>query len=272
MSTIKVGNASVIALLDVPFAFPYSAFFPSIPIDKFSDYRKMYPRSDQGDDFATNAQAFVIRSAGQTILVDTGIGPGPIGVANGVSGRLIDDMRARGVEPDSIDTVVFTHIHFDHTGWSVRDGKPMFTKARYLAPEADWKLLGTGAAGFPDPSAVKPLEDAGVLQLVSGEKQLTPEVTTLPTPGHTPGHQSIVIASAGERAFVTGDVAHHPAQANETDWNSGFDLDPATAAATRRRVMERLEQEGALGVFGHFPSPGMGRLVREGGKRVFRAL
>jgi len=272
MSSVRVGNVEIIVLLDLSFAFPYSAFFPAVPADKWPPYRAMYPRSDQGDNFATNGQGFVVRSAGRTLLIDTGLGPGPHAMAGGAAGNLMADLQAKGVTPEDIDTVVFTHLHFDHTGWALRDGKPAFAKARYLAPEADWKLLGTGAAGFPEPDQIKPLEAAGVLELVSGEKALTPELTTLPTPGHTPGHQSIVIASAGERAFIAGDVAHHPAQMEETAWNSGFDADGATAAATRRRVMERLEQEGSIAAFGHFPHPGTGRVVRDGGRRIFRAL
>ena len=108
--------------------------------------------------------------------------------------------------------------------------------------------------------------------MVSGERIVSPEVTIVPTPGHTPGHQSVIVASAGQRAFIAGDVAHNPAQANETEWNAGADGDGPLAAATRKRVMERLEQDGSVAVFGHFPAPGFGRLVREGGRRIFREL
>ncbi len=267
-----VGNAEIIALLDLPLAFPYNVFFPTISADKWPDYRKMYPRSNAEENFATNAQAFIVRSGGRTLLIDCGVGPGPHEGLGGWRGSLEEDMGSAGVSPEQIDTVVFTHLHFDHTGWALHEKNPRFTNARYIAPEEDFKLLGKGMAGFPEPEAVTPLQDAGRLDLVSGEKTLTPEITTLPTPGHTPGHQSIVIVSAGQRAIITGDIAHHPAQVQETEWNSGFDSDPGTAAATRGRVMERLERDGALAVLGHFPHPGMGRIVREGGKRIFRAL
>ena len=94
----------------------------------------------------------------------------------------------------------------------------------------------------------------------------------IPTPGHTPGHQSFVIASAGERALILGDVAHHPAQSEETVWSPSFDSDGSLSAETRREVMERLEADGDLVAACHFPAPGFGHIVRVEGKRTFRAL
>ena len=111
-----------------------------------------------------------------------------------------------------------------------------------------------------------------MLDLVSGEREITPELSLLPTPGHTPGHQSIVISSAGERAFILGDVSHHPAQLQETEWNAGADMDGPKAASTRKAIAERLEADGSLVAACHYPEPGLGHIVRAGGKRVFHAL
>jgi glyoxylase-like metal-dependent hydrolase (beta-lactamase superfamily II) len=272
VTSVKVGNVEIVQLLDVSFAFPYSAFFPAVPAEKWPPYQQLYPRSSRDGNFATNAQAYAVRSGGRTVLVDTALGPNP---PFGGPGQLLNDMKAKGVDPAAIDTVVFTHLHVDHVGWNLQDGKPVFPRARYMAPEADWTFFtqeSQRAQNAHIAAQVEPLQKLGLLDLVSGERTLTPELTIVPTPGHTPGHQSIAVVSAGERAFITGDVAHHPAQVNETEWNSGFDGDPATAAATRKRVMERLEQDGSLAVICHFPAPGYGRIVREGGRRIFRAL
>jgi glyoxylase-like metal-dependent hydrolase (beta-lactamase superfamily II) len=205
------------------------------------------------------------------VLIDTGIGPGPHEASGGKTGNLLQEMQSKGVAPESVDIVVFTHLHFDHTGWAVHDGKPLCANARYLAPEADWAALGSGGV-FPPADALTALKDSGRLELVSGEKSVTPELSLVPTPGHSPGHQSISIASAGERAFVLGDLFNHPAQLNETDWNAGFDSLPDVAVATRRRAFDRLEQEGTLVISGHYTHPGFGRIVRQEGRRVFRAL
>ena len=112
----------------------------------------------------------------------------------------------------------------------------------------------------------------GLLDLVEGERAVTPELTLVPTPEHTPGHQSILVSSGGERALILGDVANHPAQVEEGGWSPIFDGDAEAAANTRRGVMERLEEGGDLVAAGHFPHPGFGHIVRLGGRRVFRAL
>ncbi len=272
MTTIKIGNVEVVQLLDLEFAFPYNVFFPNVPAESWSPYKGIYPDSSRDEEFVTNAQCYVLRSSGQTFLVDTGLGPNP---PFGGAGNLLADMNAKGVSPDSVDTVVFTHLHVDHVGWNIQDGKPVFPNARYLAPEADWKLFGSAAERDNNPhiaAQVEPLEELGCLELTDGELTLTTELTAVPTPGHTPGHQSIAISSGGERAFIAGDVSHHPAQAQETEWNAGFDGDPAASAATRKRVMEALEAEGGVAVFCHYPAPGFGRITRDSGRRVFRAL
>lgn len=274
MSSIKVGNVEILSLLDLVFAFPYSAAFPSVPPDKWEPYKQLYPRSwDKQGNWATNAQAFLLRTASGAILVDTGMGPGPHEMLGGATGNLLGDMQSKGVRPGEVGTVIFTHLHFDHCGWSVRDGRPVFPNARYLAPEADWTTFSRDLQANPHiASQVEPLQRLGIMELVAGEKTVSPEVVIVPTPGHTPGHQSVVVASAGERAFILGDVFNHPAQVNETEWNAGFDGDPSTAAATRKRVMERLEADGSAVAAGHYPAPGIGRIVREGGRRLFREL
>ncbi len=108
------------------------------------------------------------------------------------------------------------------------------------------------------------------MDLVEGEYRVTDELTTLPTPGHTPGHISIAISSGGEQGFILGDVAHSPAQAHYTDWNPVFDIVQDQARGTRHRVLDRLESEGALVSSGHFPDPGFGRFVRSRGRRVWQ--
>jgi len=180
-----------------------------------------------------------------------------------------------GLEPAAIDTVLFTHLHGDHVGWNIVDREPVFTRARHLVPEQDWRYFGDPAHvdRFPHfAQQVAPLEEHGMLERTLGEEVVAPGVRLLPTPGHTPGHQSLLLESRGERAMLIGDVAHHPAQVQETAWGPRFDEDSVVAASTRQRVMERLEAEDSLVIAGHFPAPGFGRIVRLEGRRVFRTL
>src|SRR5439155_5992898 len=93
-----------------------------------------------------------------------------------------------------------------------------------------------------------------------------------PTPGHKPGHVSILVTSGGERALVLGDAAHNPAQIAEPDWVSRADMDPDLTRQTRRALVERLEREEILVAAGHFQAPGFGRIVRLDGRRYWKGL
>ena len=107
---------------------------------------------------------------------------------------------------------------------------------------------------------------------IDSEYDITPELKTVPTPGHTPGHISISVSSKGQRAFVLGDVAHSPAQAHYTNWSPTFDTDPDVARSTRHRVFDDIEATGALVASGHFPDAGYCHLVRRNGRRVWHGI
>ncbi len=272
-STLVVGKAQIIALLDTPMQFPWNVFFPALDRAQIDAYRDLYPGSFGKEMFATQAGAYVIRSQGKTILCDTGVGPGPHDWLGGLRGNLVPDMQAKGVPPDEVDVVVFTHLHGDHVGWNLTPGgKPTFPKATYLVPQADWDFFGANRASNPQMQVVTPLKDMGVMELVSGEKTVTAEVTIHPTPGHTPGHQSIMVNSDGERALVCGDLAHHPAQVDRIEWCSGFDMDHPTTTETRRKIFAQLEADGVIAGFCHFPEAPFGRLIRSEGKRIWKAI
>ena len=107
---------------------------------------------------------------------------------------------------------------------------------------------------------------------MQGEHTLTRDLTALPTPGHTPGHMSILITSQGQRALVLGDAAHSPVQVLEADWVSRADMDPEVTRQTRRALLDRLEREDILVAAGHFHAPGYGKIVRLNGRRYWQGL
>jgi glyoxylase-like metal-dependent hydrolase (beta-lactamase superfamily II) len=127
------------------------------------------------------------------------------------------------------------------------------------------------APGFVQ-ETLTPLEALGVLDLADGERSLTEEITTLHTPGHTPGSMSLLIASGGERAIIVGDAIAHPAQVEHPDWGFSFDFDGETALRTRNQLLDRIEAEGLTMTSCHFPEPGFGRVVRLEGRRYWQAL
>ena len=227
-----------------------------------------------------NVGSFLVRSNGRTVLVDTGIGTLPPDENRGEWGFLMKEFDVQGLNVTEVDTVFMTHLHYDHTGWNLKEEKgkylPTFPRARYIVSSVDWDFFRQEAdeekRNYYREATVEPLESLGVLDLVEGEHRLTDELTTIPTPGHTPGHMSVLVASQGEKGLILGDVAHHPLQVHETGWLSRPDVDHDQARRTREAIMKWVEEEGLKIAAGHFPAPGFGNIVRLNGKRYWQAL
>jgi len=272
---MTIGNVEITSVTDGVLAFDLCNFFPGIPEERWENYGHHLNHDHQVE---FNLACFVIRSESKTIAVDTGKVPNVDGKSPW--GQLMDNLRANGIPPEDIDMVVHTHLHRDHIGWNLnsKDGKyePTFPNARYWASVKDWEACHDPAlveTRFPNaPECVWPLEDLGLIEFMDGEFPLTSELTTLPTPGHTPGHMSIMINSGGERGIILGDVLHNAVQVHETDWVSRADIDPATTRVTRRDLMERLEREGIPVAAVHMAAPGFGRIVRLDNRRVWQVL
>jgi glyoxylase-like metal-dependent hydrolase (beta-lactamase superfamily II) len=229
-------------------------------------------------------QALVIESCGRRIVVDTCVGNDKVRsnpMWNKLQGAFLSDMETAGFPVDSIDTVVCTHLHVDHVGWNTRwtgvGWVPTFTQARYLFGRTEWEHWSESTEAEDDDVAeervvvedsVRPVVDAGLVDLVESNHRLTDEVRLEPTPGHTPGHVSVRIRSRGEEAVITGDLIHHPIQCAEIDWASRFDVDPDQARQTRRAFLTRCAEEGTRVLGTHFATPTAGRVVVDG--EVFR--
>ncbi len=225
--------------------------------------------------------SLVVETPRHRIVVDTGLGNDKQGrnvpTWNGRTGPFLQTLTEAGFPPDSIDTVLCTHLHVDHVGWNTRlvDGKwvPTFAKARYVFGRTEyehWRDYSTEpdkAAVFAD--SVKPIMDADRANLIPSDHRLCEEITMIPTPGHSPGHMSLHIHSEGEEALLTGDVAHHPCQMAHLGWSSTADSDPAQSAATRRQLFSRFADTDTLVIGGHFNA---GHIRREGDAFRFIAL
>ncbi|MEA2194555.1 MAG: hypothetical protein QOG42_989 [Solirubrobacteraceae bacterium] len=282
---MRVGDVDVLALLDATLEYPWplGELFPQVPAEAWEPYRVRYPDAfGAGDAWRSCYHCYLLRAGGQTILVDTGMGPAhtPLAQAFGASGRLPERLRDAGLEPDDIDTVVLTHLHPDHVGGALRrDGDEValaFPRARYLASEVDWKTFHRPEvqAHFPFPfveETITPIQTLGALELVGPEGTgVTDEVRLVPAPGHTPGHLIIDIASRGEHAILLIDTLLHPAQVTEPDWVAMFDMDPAQDCRTRRELLDRLDSEQLPCAASHFPHPSFGRIGREeDGRRIW---
>jgi glyoxylase-like metal-dependent hydrolase (beta-lactamase superfamily II) len=231
-------------------------------------------------DFATeegrlkmSIHSLVVETPTRRIVVDTGLGNDKEGRSvptwNNRNGPFLETLTEAGFPPDSIDTVLCTHLHVDHVGWNTRlvGGKwlPTFANARYVFGKTEfehWRDHSEGRdrlAVFND--SVKPIADAGKAELVASDARLTEEISLIPTPGHSPGHMSVLIKSDGEEALLTGDVAHHPCQMAHLDWSSTADSDPVQSAATRRELFARFADTPTLVIGGHFTA---GHIRRDG--------
>jgi len=227
-------------------------------------------------------QAFVVESEGKRIIVDTCLGNDkklPIRRWANRTGPFLEDLAAAGFPRESIDIVLCTHLHMDHIGWNTMlvDGRwtPTFPNARYLFGRVEWEHWDRTREKWTPTlieESIQPIFDAGLQTLVETDHRITNEVWLEPTPGHTPGHVSVRIASAGEQAVITGDLMHHPCQIARPEWNSVADSDPRQACATRHAFVARRAEDGVLVIGTHFAAPVAGHIVRDGDGFRFKVL
>jgi glyoxylase-like metal-dependent hydrolase (beta-lactamase superfamily II) len=219
----------------------------------------------------------VLRSRGKNVMIDTCIGADrkrEYEVFCNLKTSFLEDLAAAGFPAASIHAVLCTHLHFDHVGWNTRlvNGRwvPTFPQARYLFGKQEfehWKQLRE-TGGYHDVEhlhdSIDPIVAAGLAEYVTADYRLTDEVSLFPTPGHTPGHVSVLIQSRGEAAVITGDLMHHPIQLAEPLRHGNFDMDKALGALTRQAFVERFGDSKVMIIGSHFCDPTAGWVVRDG--------
>jgi glyoxylase-like metal-dependent hydrolase (beta-lactamase superfamily II) len=267
LPTLQVGSITIISLSDGVSPSLPTVTWPNIQPDDLS-YLSGFLQPDGM--YHMNYGSFLIREDETWTLVDTGYGTRP----DSKGGDLVPELGRAGVEPREIERVIITHLHGDHVGGATADVDgapvPVYPNARHIVQREDWVYFQQPAVKAERPViglCADPLEPAGLLDLIDGGKAISTGISTFLTPGHTPGHQSVLISSGGEKVVILGDVSHSPIQLLHPDWSSPFDVDPIESAQTRAKLFERIEQEGLTVAAGHYPYPGFGGIVRVEGKR-----
>jgi glyoxylase-like metal-dependent hydrolase (beta-lactamase superfamily II) len=204
------------------------------------------------------------------VLIDAGVGrtTSSFDFVAVDCGSLIDVLAGLAVPPEDIDTLAFTHLHFDHTGWAFTGGTKVFANARYTVAAQEWASYtgGRGEGGGATPrhvisASISNREKFDVF--VDGE-EIVPGVTALVTAGHTPGHTAFVITSrTGRRLIAFGDAFHSPTQVTHPDWMSIADSDAQSVITARHRLLAELSEPGTIAFGCHFGDQPFGQVIAD---------
>jgi glyoxylase-like metal-dependent hydrolase (beta-lactamase superfamily II) len=276
----KIGDIEVTVLSDG---------FRMVPVDdKYlinagkDELAKALGSADLPTDKMKNTYSPVVLTTGsQRVLFDTGNGETQVGPSKGERGTLNQNLQAAGIDRNAIDVVVISHFHADHVnGLLDVANKPAFPNAEIKVPEVEWKFwMDDGEMSRASPGRMTELFannrrvfDAFGRKVTpyAWDKEVVPGVTAVGTPGHSIGHTSFVVTSAGKTVFFQSDVCNNAAVfAPYPDWQGFFDQDPPKAAATRKRVYDMLVADKLPVQAYHFPFPALARIEKAGqGYRV----
>ncbi|MFW5943055.1 MAG: MBL fold metallo-hydrolase [Chloroflexota bacterium] len=274
-----VGELDCYSFGDGHFNYPLDVFFANA--DRQALERALRQRDLPLEHVTTPYACLLVDAGGQRVLVDMGagiLGPEEVNLfpsvdnSNSVAGRIVPNMRAAGIEPHTIDSVIITHAHPDHVGGALdAGGDPLFANAHYYMAQAEWDFWMSDAARERASDnllriARKNLEPLRERMTFAGDDfEVAPGVRTVATYGHTPGHLAVSVASKGQRLLHISDVALHPLHLEHPQWRPSLDLDPEQASATRRRVLDDAAEQGTLLFAHHFaPFPNMGYVRKAG--------
>jgi len=284
MIELSVGAVRITAITESTSVLPHDVLLPNSTLEELNALTWLDERYVSADGTLTlTVQAFVIEADGLRIVVDTCNGNDknrPTSFGHMLQTDFLERFEAAGFARDTIDYVLCTHLHVDHVGWNTRldNGRwvPTFPAARYLIGREEyayWSAVAPASTGDEAEimaDSIRPLFDHGQVDLVETDHVLCPSVRLISTPGHTPGHVSVAIASEGQEALLTGDFVHTPVQIGRPDWGAFVDTDPAASEATRRTRFAELADRSTLLIGTHFPAPTAGYVERDGTAFRFR--
>ena len=218
----------------------------------------------------------LINTGSKLILIDSGLGGAFFEQTKGVVGRTVTTLKAAGVDPASVDIVLMSHLHPDHTnGIRSADNSLAFPNAEIMVPAKDWAFWMSPDNAAKAQSQMMKDYFANVQKIYAGienkvtkydwDKEVAPGITSMATPGHTPGHTSFVVASGSSKVLIQSDVTNIPELfLRHPDWHVVYDVDPDQAAVTRHKFYDMAAAEKALVIGFHFQFPSLGYVEKDG--------
>ncbi len=263
---IGIGSARVTALSDGYFDLPFD-FFHALQPDEAQALLQTARRPSPP---RIEVNAFLVEQRGKRILVDTGCGANLGPTVN----RLGLNLAAAGVTAASIDAILCTHIHPDHTNGLIdSSGQPVFPNAELYVHRAEAAFWLNDQTRAQAPDALKVQFDWAkaafapyanrMYQIASGE--VLPGIEAVELPGHTPGHCGYVVHNDGQSLFIWGDAVHSISiQAAHPDVTFATDVDEQAARETRHQLFDRVAVDRLLIAGMHLEHPAFGHLTRNG--------
>ncbi|MFS2014246.1 MBL fold metallo-hydrolase [Azospirillum sp. CT11-132] len=262
-----VGDLRITALSDGTLPLGIKPLVQGLPPERID---ALLAERFERDPLETSINAFLIEAGPRLLLVDTGAGQlfGPYG------GKLPVSLAAAGYRPDQVTDILLTHIHTDHSGGLALDGRMVFPNATVHVGQADLDFFlnrdntakGLQPRHYDEAVATVGLYvKAGKVKPFTGQSEILPGVTAVPTPGHTPGHAFYRVTSRGESIEFWGDIIHvGPVQFPRPEATVSFDIDQDAARAQRLKRFAQEADSGQLTAAAHLSFPGLGRLRRDG--------
>lgn len=266
---MMLGQFEITALLDGTHVFPVDTVM--IDVSKRAIARDL-AREELNVPVQGSINAFLVNTGSKLILIDTGAGA----LYGDCCGRLLANLRAAGYQPEQVDQVLLTHLHKDHVGGVIADGKMAFPNAvlRTSRAEADYWLTPANKAAAPKflstffdaaVASVAPYLAAGRFKTFAGNEELVPGISTRPAPGHTAGHASYTIESGSQRLLVWGDIVHvAPIQLQDPAASVKYDTNDRAAQRSRRELLGLAARTHLMIGAAHIAFPGLGHIRNNG--------
>ncbi|MGI4731203.1 MAG: MBL fold metallo-hydrolase [Janthinobacterium lividum] len=252
-TSIRVGDLTVIALRDMLNVVPNDGAVFGKDAGSTQVGRALADVGAPTDKVTLGVDALLVRQAGRTVLIDTGLGPK-------VGGALMASLAQAGVKPDAIGDILITHSHGDHVGGLVTaTGARAFPNATIHMSAPEWAWMQQKG----DPALVAAISRQ--VRTFRPGATVLPNIVSVPIPGHTPGHVGYRIASGDSHLLDIGDVAHSTIiSLRHPEWIIGYDTDGIEGRTSREAWLARLAASGERVFSPHFPFPGFGRVERQG--------